>query len=74
MNGNVWEWVSDKWDRNYYKNSPKYNPNGPGKGSSRVSRGGSWDDFPMSVRCSVRNEGNPDRRGIILGLRLVRTP
>ncbi|HET8580156.1 MAG TPA: SUMF1/EgtB/PvdO family nonheme iron enzyme, partial [Nitrospiraceae bacterium] len=29
MAGNVWEWVQDFYDENYYKNSPSKNPTGP---------------------------------------------
>ncbi|MBA4348368.1 MAG: hypothetical protein C0415_00040 [Thermodesulfovibrio sp.] len=44
MSGNVWEWVSDWFDVNYYKNSPKDNPKGPSSGSYKALRGGSWRD------------------------------
>lgn len=42
MSGNVWEWVADRYDSDYYKSSPKYNPKGPNNGKFRVRRGGSW--------------------------------
>src|SRR2546426_821053 len=40
MAGNVWEWVKDYYDENYYKNSPSKNPTGPTNGKERVVRGG----------------------------------
>ncbi len=40
MFGNVREWVTDWFDRAYYKNTPENNPLGPSKGSEGVIRGG----------------------------------
>jgi formylglycine-generating enzyme required for sulfatase activity len=40
MYGNVWEWVSDWYGENYYRNSPQKNPQGPIIGAKRVIRGG----------------------------------
>ena len=39
MSGNVYEWVSDWYGKDYYRNSPKDNPKGPGSGKYRVLRG-----------------------------------
>src|SRR5207302_1481786 len=43
MHGNVWEWCSDWFDEDYYKNSPRKDPRGPDIGEYRVMRGGSWN-------------------------------
>ena len=40
MLGNVWEWVNDWYDQNYYQNSPSQDPDGPASGELRVLRGG----------------------------------
>jgi formylglycine-generating enzyme required for sulfatase activity len=54
MLGNVWEWVSDWFDQNYYQNSPSQDPSGPTSGQVRVLRGGSWYANPDGVRVSNR--------------------
>ena len=72
MSGNVWEWVSDWYVSDYYRTSPKDNPQGPSLGSSRVYRGGGWHGVPVSVRAGGRGGfGAPDYRFDILGFRLV---
>ena len=43
MSGNAFEWCMDKYDQNYYANSPKENPKGATKGNRRVIRGGGWN-------------------------------
>jgi serine/threonine-protein kinase len=55
MLGNVWEWVGDWYDDNYYRNSPSQDPAGPGRTGLHALRGGSWDANPMTVRVSVRS-------------------
>lgn len=55
MTGNVWEWVNDWYQDNYYTISPSTNPLGPESGSYRVMRGGSWDFEQHAIRASFRN-------------------
>jgi formylglycine-generating enzyme required for sulfatase activity len=62
MSGNVYEWVSDWYGKDYYRNSPKDNPKGPGSGEYRALRGGSWDDKPLHLRAANRFRGLPDER------------
>lgn len=42
MQGNVLEWVHDRYGANYYEQSPRRNPRGPKSGRFRVIRGGGW--------------------------------
>jgi formylglycine-generating enzyme required for sulfatase activity len=44
MAGNVWEWVADWYNAEYYRESPTTNPLGPEVGETKVVRGGSWFD------------------------------
>jgi len=74
MSGNVWEWVSDWFGKDYYSNSPRDNPGGPSSGSHRVCRGGSWFGTPLSIRASNRIKINPSSRYHSVGFRLLRTP
>ena len=70
MHGNVWEWVTDTYHKNY-KDSPKDDSAWVGGGSFRVLRGGSWYFVPKSVRSANRgNYGPADRYGYI-GFRVV---
>jgi formylglycine-generating enzyme required for sulfatase activity len=60
MMGSVWEWVSDWYSEDYYKNSPLNNPPGPNQQSWRVIRGGSWIDEDNLIRVTVRYQGMSD--------------
>ena len=55
MAGNVWEWVSDGYDPDYYSSSPYRNPQGPkGSGYAELLRGGSWLTRADALRVTYR--------------------
>ncbi len=71
MSGNVWQWVSDWYKDDYYGASPKKNPRGPASGSSRVVRGGSWNDDEWFARTTARNSKDPLHGDSTTGFRVV---
>jgi len=71
MQGNVWQWVADWYDQNYYQTSERADPAGPARGEYRVLRGGSWNNVPADVRVSDRFRGYPNSRVNYLGVRCV---
>jgi formylglycine-generating enzyme required for sulfatase activity len=54
MHGNVLEWCQDWYDKNYYKQSPRENPEGPSSGKYRLLRGGSWGLYRIDCRSALR--------------------
>ena len=68
MAGNVWEWVADWYDADYYANSPKDNPKGPTQGSARGLRGGSWSST-TGIRTTDRFYLAPTRYANDIGFR-----
>ena len=71
MSGNVWEWVQDIYQENYYKKRSKNNPKGPSFGLYRVLRGGSWDNSPWYLRSSYRGKNSPYTSLDLIGFRIA---
>ena len=70
MHGNVREWC---WDRyGTYPTAHEKDYVGPGSGTDRVMRGGSWFNVGRALRSAYRNSyGNPGNLENTLGFRVV---
>jgi formylglycine-generating enzyme required for sulfatase activity len=68
---NVHEWCSDWYDAGYYAVSPGENPQGPGRGVRRASRGGAWRHHVKFSRCAARSSIPPEFRYADYGFRVA---
>jgi formylglycine-generating enzyme required for sulfatase activity len=86
MHGNVAEWCSDFYDKNYYRHSPRVDPRGPARGVLstgfgawpdrtkqfyRVARGGCWLDEGRGCRSAYRLKAMPQEANRLIGFRVV---
>lgn len=74
MHGNVWEWVQDCYGSYAGAPADARQTVESGSCSSRVLRGGSWNDVPRLLRSANRYRGIPGYRYFFLGFRVARTP
>ena len=73
MAGNVWEWVDDWYNRTYYTYGTKSNPKGYVEGEFKSLRGGSWVNFPDSLRSAFRRWSRPGVRFNDTGFRCAKS-
>jgi formylglycine-generating enzyme required for sulfatase activity len=71
MSGNVYQWCSDWFSQDYYKQSPPSDPTGPPAVSGRVLRGGGWSDYASCCRSAYRDNLTPAYRNRAYGFRVV---
>ncbi|MDI9877648.1 formylglycine-generating enzyme family protein [Flectobacillus rivi] len=83
LEGNVWEWCSDLYRPDYYKDSPKTNPKGPANSydpeepgvEKHVQRGGSYlcsDQYCIRYKAGSRGKGETTSACNHLGFRCVK--
>jgi len=71
MSGNVWEWVQDWYDKDYYRSTPMDNPRRSGQGEHKVIRGGNWESETPNLRTTGRWYSYPLQAHYGVGFRLV---
>lgn len=72
FSGNVWEWLWDRYERDYEKLS-RVDPTGSESDSNRVYRGGSWGNDAQGARVAIRFGDRLGSRNALQGFRLARS-
>jgi hypothetical protein len=70
--GNVFEWVNDWYDPDYYAESPRVNPQGPETGRERIIRGSTGYE-EVYASAATRYVQRPDERWEIIGFRCAQS-
>jgi len=73
MAGQVWEWMYDFHQADYYEVSPEKDPMGPSSGHEKVLRGCSWYNKPDVCFNATRDRYAPEVRLYYNGFRVVAT-
>jgi formylglycine-generating enzyme required for sulfatase activity len=75
ITGNVWEWCSDWFSRDYHLVATRNNPLGPSTGQAKVMKGGSYlchASYCNRYRVAARTSNTPDSSTSNIGFRCVR--
>ena len=75
MAGNVFEWVADYYDADYYGSAPDTNPKGPEAGTHRVIRGGAHAALIDAWVQTTYRQPSAETQGLAdTGFRCARNP
>ncbi len=69
--GNVFEWVYDWYEYDYFSRSPQNNPTGPASGEGKVIKGGGWYLCECYTRPAYRESRDISHSDHGLGFRLA---